>query len=108
MKMFIAVLLAGFTLLICTGLVGSSTAAMRSMNSTGKSVSSDDSQCSPDLDPGCPAGWPEDLRGATRVDRDLYPFHAGDSNQFGDDEAYNSMSGRVHAGVGYPIHREDP
>ena len=46
--------------------------------------------------------------GATRVDRDLYPFHAGDVNQFGDDEAYNSVSGKIDTGVRYPIHREDP
>ena len=44
--------------------------------------------------------------GAMRVDKDLYPFHYGDTNQFGDDEAYNSMSGGSK--VPYPIHREDP
>jgi hypothetical protein len=44
--------------------------------------------------------------GAMRVDKDLYPFHYGDTNQFGDDEAYNSISGGSK--VPYPIHREDP
>jgi len=44
---------------------------------------------------------------ATNVARDLYPYHWADSNQFGDDEAYNNSStGRSE--VPYPIHREDP
>lgn len=56
--------------------------------------------------PGVPISHPRD--GAIRVDRDLYPFHYDDVNQFGDDEAYNSASGKVHTGVRFPIHREDP
>ena len=47
-----------------------------------------------------------DTGGATNVARDLYPYHWADSNQFGDDEAYNNAStGRSE--VPYPIHRED-
>jgi hypothetical protein len=46
--------------------------------------------------------------GAVSVDRDLYPFHYDDVNQFGDDEAYNSTTGHTNNGVRFPIHREDP
>ncbi|SPF50794.1 exported hypothetical protein [Syntrophobacter sp. SbD1] len=44
--------------------------------------------------------------GAMRVDRDLYPSHYDDVNQFGDDEAYNKTTG--HSVVRYPFHRIDP
>lgn len=42
--------------------------------------------------------------GAMRVDRDLYALHPYDVNQFGQDEAYNSLDG--HSAVRYPFHRE--
>jgi len=45
--------------------------------------------------------------GAMRVDRDLYPYHYDDANQFGDDEAYNSTGGHAGKRVPFPIHRED-
>ena len=45
--------------------------------------------------------------GAMRVDEDLYPFHYGDVNQFGDDEAYNSTRERNVRKVPFPIHREE-
>jgi hypothetical protein len=111
MKATIAILLLGFGLFYCAGRIGTPPAAVAAtlMESEGQNISAGAPRCSPDLDAGCPAGWPEDFRnGATRVDRDLYPFHYGDTNQFGDDEAYNSMSGKVHTGVRFPIHREDP
>ena len=42
--------------------------------------------------------------GALRVDRDLYALHPDDVDQFGDDEAYNSLTGgRL---VPIPYHRE--
>jgi len=42
--------------------------------------------------------------GALRVDRDLYALHPDDTNQFGDDEAYNTLGG--HCLVPVPFHRE--
>ena len=45
--------------------------------------------------------------GAIRVDEDLYPFHYDDVNQFGNDEAYNSITGHNHGKVPFPIHREE-
>ncbi len=42
--------------------------------------------------------------GAMRVDRDLYALHPYDVNQFGNDEAYNSLDGR--SAVPYPFHIE--
>jgi hypothetical protein len=63
---------------------------------------------SPDRDRGYTAGGHADNPfGAMRVDRDLYPYHAGDVNQFGDDEAYNSLTGHSAIGDLPPIHRED-
>ena len=82
MKTIIAVLLLSLGLFCCTGPTGSSAFAS--------------------------SGAEDPATGATRVDRDLYPFHAGDVNQFGDDESYNSLSGKIDTGVRYPIHREDP
>ena len=68
-----------------------------------------DRQTAQDTDRGVSGGNQSyNSSGAMRVDRDLYPFHYGDVNQFGDDEAYNSLSGKVSTGVRYPIHREDP
>jgi len=82
MKTIIVILLLSLGLFCYTGLIGSSAVA---------------------------SSWTEDPEtGAIRVDRDLYPFHAGDVNQFGDDESYNSLSGKIDTGVRYPIHREDP
>ncbi len=46
--------------------------------------------------------------GANRVDQDLYPFHAGDVNQFGDDGAYNSITGNSSLRGFPPIHEYGP
>ncbi len=43
--------------------------------------------------------------GAMNVERDLYALHPGDINQFGQDEAYNSITGGEN-GIRYPFHRE--
>jgi hypothetical protein len=93
--------------LLAAGPLGSPAAAGTAVKSTGNDVSAGTAQCSPDSDQGCPAGRFEDLRsGTTPVDRDLYQYHYGDINQFGDDESYNSASGHAGNGIRFPVHRE--
>ena len=66
-------------------------------------------QRSPDLDRGRPGWGSQDTRGrANGVDRDLYPYHAGDVNRFGDDGGYNSITGGSALGGLPPIHEDGP
>jgi hypothetical protein len=46
--------------------------------------------------------------GAVRVDRDFGAFHKDDSNQFGDDRAYNSSQGLVNRESDYQAHHWIP
>jgi hypothetical protein len=48
------------------------------------------------------------IGGANRVDQDLYPYHAGDINRFGDDGAYNSIRGGSSLGGLPAIHDSGP
>ena len=49
-----------------------------------------------------------DWYGSHRVDRDLYPYHWADPNQFGDDEAYNYITGGSNVPYPFHFHREGP
>ncbi len=109
MRTVIAILLLSLGLFFYAGQIGSAAAAAAGTEPAGENLSAGGRQYPSDSDAGNPAGSHQNSRsGAVRVDRDLYPYHYDDVNQFGDDEAYNSMSGQVKTGVRYPIHREDP
>jgi hypothetical protein len=106
MKKISAIFLLGLALSFYTGLTypGAASAAAN----VSENESAGNRPRSPDLDRGYTAGGHVDQPfGAVRVDRDLYPYHAGDVNQFGDDEAYNSITGHSAIGDLPPIHRED-
>ncbi len=86
---------------------GTYSGAASAVSSLSKDESAGTMLNSPDFDPGYYArGYAAQPFGAVQVDQDLYPYHAGDVNQFGDDEAYNSTNGHSSIGNMPPIHKE--
>ena len=57
-------------------------------------------------EPGVPI--PHNSGGAVRVDRDFGAYHKNDTNQFGDDRAYDSAHGRPNSEADYQTHYWTP